>query len=606
MRRLLIVLVVLVVLFVGALLALVNGGLLPKLTNVDPGLFAMKFRAAKWAPPFGVEVDDLELQIQADGFRIRVVAEHAEGRFLPLSMARLRVAFSGITARGVAVYVQLPEPSNGTAEARLPPMDDFAPASPTPPPVFSVELTDLKDVQVREVWVDGFRYQGDIVVSGGFALVPKETLTIHPAVIALDGGVITMPSGVEAKLEPSRLTARVDDMSLAVPAEQSMVRAVDADVDLALHAPNLNFFNSLLLDDVPVSLLYGAGKVTLKVGLDGGVITEGSEVVVAPRAIGVRVPYFDIVGHASIVVKANEGRAVATLAIPEFELDMRETDKKVASGKDFKLTATVSTLDLTEVRNVDVRLLLDEARAPDLHFLDRFIPVGSGLILVGGSGLANVEASLSTRTQKARGKLALKASNIELRNRSAYIAGAADVTAILDSLDLKRGHFDLRGSNVKLTGVTVKTRQVSYKNVTMSVVATKALFAPQTEHPWEASVALGVSNLQPLMSIVSANVELPDLVVGLLNIPDVAASAELDVTKKAVRLVPMALTAKDLRVDARIQLDETKNQEMEPRGVAFVKLGPLTAGMAIDGGVVTPVIFGAPEWYAKQVENGVP
>lgn len=607
MRRLIIFLVVLVLLVIGAILALVNGKQLPKLTNLDPGVFAMDYTEAKWVWPLSVTVTNLELRIQDHGFRIRILADEAAGSFVPLEMMRKRISFTNLTAKGVSVHVRLPEDSKGTPEKLLPNMDEFAPASPTPEPIFSVELTDLKNVQVRDIWVDGFHYVGDIDVSGGFALIPKEEITLHPTDIAIDAGLIVMPSGAEAKMEPSTIKAHVEQMPLTVPADQKMLKVVNADVKLGFHAPNLNFFNSILLEDVPdVRLMYGAGDIKMDVGIDQGVVREGSEIVVAPRAIGVRVPHFDIVGNASILVKATDKKAVATLSLPEFELDSRADDKKVASGKNFKLTAQTGSLDLTEVRNVDVHLKLDNAEVPTLRFLDRFIPAGSGIILVGGTGHASVEASLSTRTQKAKGKMTIKASNIQLKNRSAYVAGAAEIIGVLDSFDMRKRNFDLSGSSVKLTNVTVKTKEISYNNVTLSAVAPKVLFAPDTDHPWEASLAMGVSNLQPLVGIVSANVEMPGIVVGLLNIPDVAASATLDVKKKEVRIVPMALTAKDLRLDAQFVMTETKKDEMEPKGAAFLKLGPLTAGMAIDGGMVTPIILGAPEWYKKQVENGVP
>ncbi len=607
LRRLLIFLAACAVLFSIASLALLNGGLLPRLTNLDPGVFTIDFGAARWRPPFGVAVEKLELKIQSDGYRIRVLADEAAGTFRPAPMRKLRVAFTDITARGVAVHVQLPEPASGTPRERLPPMADFAPATPTPEPLVSAELTDLRDVQVREVWVDGFRYVGDVGVSGGFALEPKQTLTIHPAHVTLDGGVVALPNGLEARLQPSTVSGRVDAMPLDIPAQQRMLRAVDADVKLGLHAPNLNFFNSLLFAEVPeVRLLYGAGEVTLNVRVERGVVGEGSEVIVAPRKLGVRVPHFDIVGRASIAVKALSHHAVATLSLPDFELDLRENDTLVASGAGFTLRAKAAPLDLTELRDVEVSLTLEQARAADLRFLDRFIPERSGVTLVGGTGHLSAEAALSTKTRKASGLLSLKASRLELRNRGAHVAGAAEVSAVLNSFDLRRNTFDLGGTNVKLTGVTVKAHQVAYRGVDLSAVAPRALFAPDGDHPVQASLAVGVSNLQPLMAIISANVELPGIVVGLLDIPDVAAAAELDVKRNTVTLAPMTLTARGLHVDARMVLTETAKKELEPHGAAFAKLGPFTVGLGFDGGTVTPVIFGAPEWYARQLDAGAP
>ena len=589
------------------LLVLVNGGVLQHLASYDPGVFAMSYRSARWRPPLGVSVEGLELRIQTDGFHVRIRAEAAGGTFVPSKLLRKRVAFDDVTARGVSVEVRLPDDSNGTPGERLPPIDDFAPARPTPEPVLAVELTRLREVQVREVWIDGFRYSGDIVASGGFALQPKERLWVFPAELSIDGGVVALPNGLEARFAPSHVTGELDAMPIDVPPKQEMFRALTAEVRLAFHTPNLNSFNAILFDEIPdVRLLGGAGDIELDLHVDAGVLEEGSAVRIAPRELGVRVPHFDIVGQASIDVTAKEGKAVAEVSLPRFELRTRAPDARVATGQRARLIAAVAPLDLTQVRNVDVHLELQEARSDDLSFLDRFIPAGSGITLVGGAGRAEVEATLSTRTQRARGKLSLTASDIELRNRGAVVKGAAELTAILNAFDLKRRNFDLAGTGVKLNGVTVKTREVSYKNVSLSAVAPRAFFSPETQHPVQATVAVGVSNLQPLMGIVSANVPLPGLVVALLNIPDVAGSAELDVDHDRVRLSPVALTAKGLRVDAQVTLHELADHTMEPHGVALARLGILSVGLGFDGGVVTPVLFGASQWYVGQTDAGVP
>lgn len=597
---------VLITLPVVTCFALVNGGLLAKLTNIDPGVFEMKFDSAHWHPPLSVDVQGLELKIQSEGNRVRVVIDSATATFKLQQMINGTIAFDDITAEGIAVAVQLPEPAEGTPEKSLPPMDDFAPPNKLPQPIWNVEITNIKRAQVRDLWVDGFHYSGDMIAEGGFALTPKEKLTLPSTKVTIDGGALEMPNGLEAKFEPSEVSVEVRRMPLDIPMQVEMLRAVDVGVKLKLHAPNLNYFNTVLLGELPdVRIMRGAGEIEITASVKGGVVANGSEIRIARRELGVQVPFFDIVGQASIDVKAHDGKAVARVSLPTFAVVSREgKGDTVAAGKNCSLVAVTNTLDLAAVRAVDVSLDLKEASAKDLAFLDRFIPAGSGVVLIGGAGDLNVEAQLSTKTQRAKGKLTLHASKIELQNRSARLSGAAEVIGLLNTFDLKRRHFDIMGSSIKLQNVNVITKRTTYKNVNLSAVAPKALFALETDHPIEATLAIGVSNLQPLMGIISANVELPDIVVGLLNIPNVAASADVDVRKKDVMLSPLAVTAPAIRVDAQMVLRENAKKEMEPQGSALVRAGPLTIGLGIDGGTVVPMLFGAPEWYAKQIDGG--
>lgn len=608
-RRLLILPGLVLASIVATPFALLDGGLLPLVTNLDPGVFELKFTKARWVPPLSASVEGLELKIQSEGNRVRVGVDSATTTFKPLAMLDGTIAFDDTTARGVTLAVQLPEPATGTPEKRLAPMEDFAPPNTAPRPVWKVSITNIKEAQARELWIDGFHYEGELVATGGFQLAPKETLTVSASHVTIDGGVLTMPNGLQAKFEPSEVSAELRAMPLDIPAHLEMLRAVDAAVKLKVHTPNLNYFNSVLFNELPeVRLLRGAGGIAVNAKVKGGVVENGSELNVARRELGVRVPYFDIIGHAEIDVTAGDGKAIARVSLPRFSVLERdgEEGREIAEGRHCTLVATVGTLDLTAVRAVDVSIDLKEAVARDLTFLNRFIPDGSGITVGSGNGDLQVDAQLSTKTQRAKGKLTLHARDMLLQNRGARITGAAEVIGILDSFDLKRRHFDLTGSNIKLAGVNVVTKRRTYKDVTLSAVAPKALFAPDGEHPVSATIAVGVSNLQPLMGILSANVELPDIAVALLNIPDVAASADLDVHKNEIRLSPVVATATAIRVDAQMTLQETTQKEMEPHGAALVRAGLLTIGLGFDGGIVSPVLFDAPRWYGVQTDGGVP
>ncbi|MFT3709121.1 MAG: hypothetical protein QM817_15870 [Archangium sp.] len=335
-----------------------------------------------------------------------------------------------------------------------------------------------------------------------------------------------------------------------------------------------------------------------------GIVGDGSEVKILPRRIGVRVPHFDIVGLAAVNVEAKNGRIAAQASFNDFELDATDDDLLVASGKRFSLAATTAGADLCAVPQVEVALHLEEAKAPTLKFLDRYIPEGTGIVLKGGGGRIAVDATLSTRTQRAQGKLSLRGTNVELHNRGAQVMGALEVNAVMREFDLRTRAVDLAGSELKMTDVLVSTPLERYPSVWLTAVATEARFAPGTKHPWRASLGISARNLQPLLAVVSGNLKIPRWVVGSLDLPGAAAKVELDVEGKNVSLAPLTLRTDGISVDARVVLKELPDKNLEPHGVGLLRLGPFEAGMQIDGGTITPVLLGAKQWYAAQLDGG--
>lgn len=597
---------VVALLLVAAGFALVNGKWLPRLTNFNPGVFALDYRTARWVPPFSVEAEGVDIQVQSDGYRVWITAEEASGTFEPSKMFALRVAFTDIRARGVSVRVRLPKPSEGTAEARLPRMDGLSAPGVSDPDgaSFSVQLIDLHDVRVREVWIDGYQYEGEISVSGGFTLDPLVTLRIEPSTVFIDGGVLTLPNTLEAKFEPSTISGRVRELAIDSTLTPAAFRNLDATAALAFQAPNLNLLNTALLADVPdVRVLYGSGGVSMNVSVDAGVVDDGSEVKILRRRLGVRVPHFDVVGNATVKVLAKDGHIEANATIDDFELDALDDDRLVASGKRFSLSATTTGSDLAASPQVDVTMHLEEAKAPTLTFLARYIPEGTGIVLAGGGGRIGADATLSTRTQRAEGTLTLRGTNVELHNRAARVTGALELKAVVRDYDLRTRSMNLGGSELKLTDVLVSTPLDRFQSVWLTALATDARFAPGTARPWKVSLGVSARNVQPLLALISGSLKIPRW-VGSLDLPGAAAHVELQVEGKNVSLSPLTLRTDGLSLDARLVLTELPDKTFEPHGVGLLRVGVFEAGIQIDGGTITPVLIGGRQWFAEQLDGG--
>lgn len=581
------------------------------LLNLAPEQVQVKFsRASMWVP-FHLEVDGLELSIQDPAVQVFVAADHATGTLHPLAALDRHVFITDIVGQGVALRVrersdEAPDPARA---ALLPPIPGFPdPRKKVPPdppiPVALLPLIELSNLTVhdlREVWVDEYHYQGAIEVHGGFALQPLQHLSLEPSTVEIDGGTVEFRAKAPLAVAPSRVEAAVERFPLDAVTPEAFAK-LSAHVQLNAHVRSSRWLNRYLVGVPGIEILEGAGALEIDLAIKGGALSPDSHFRVTSPHVVVRLPYVDVSGATIITGDVHQDRPRLHLAISHVRGEQRVDHRVVLNSGQFDLHALGSSTDLTKPFLLDVDLDVRRARAPQLVFLNEYIPDAVGLKVYAGEGTIHGKVALSTRTNHAHGALTIEADSIVLKNRGAMLSGRARVDGVLADLDLQHRHLDFTGSRVSLSNVGVATRGKTYRDFSFELHAEKALFKPQSL--WDAKVSLGCSNLLPALGVLSANFELPGILEAFANIPKVRAQGELIVRDHSISLQGLSLDGQGLNARADFELLERGPREastLAPYGSVLVKVPALSVGLDLQGPKVVPILVGAEEWYTRAV-----
>lgn len=176
--------------------------------------------------------------------------------------------------------------------------------------------------------------------------------------------------------------------------------------------------------------------------------------------------------------------------------------------------------------------------------------------------------------------------------------GDADVTGGM----LYERAMDLSGSTLSLEGATLKAGKRSWPHLWLRAVADPCLLTPNGKLMWSARLALGASNLAPLLAIVSANAPLPAGLGLFADSANVKVEASLMVREDSVELPRVVLTSQNVRLEGALVLREVSQEDprLEPWGSVLAHAGVFSAGVEFDGPRVSVVLGDLQRWSERR------
>ena len=200
------------------------------------------------------------------------------------------------------------------------------------------------------------------------------------------------------------------------------------------------------------------------------------------------------------------------------------------------------------------------------------------------------------------GVLDLTASDVTVKNRSATINGKLLVHGLLNSLNANTGAMDLSGSTIAIEGATLQAQGRTWPKLWLRAAADPCLLSPKGDIVWSTKLAVGSSNLQPLLAIVSANAPLPGVLGMFTDSPNVKLEATMLVRADRIELPKLSLTSQNVRVEGALTLRESSANDprLEPWGAVVAHAGALSAGVQLDGPKISVVLGDLQRWTAER------
>jgi hypothetical protein len=398
-----------------------------------------------------LRLDDVEFDVHFAAFTRRgFEADHVHGR--------------GITFR---LRQRLASPPSSPDEVSdLPPIDGLPPYSMKPPPepdpgyyddsqyrLWHAHLEDIVADDVREIWIDHARFEGNMRIGGRFDFHPQRRVDIGPVRIDVREGSVRSGVGVLAdKLAGAAVRVTERPFDARVAHGMDIVRAFDVSADLSAVCPDVAH--------IPITWPAGvtvAGAVDihrLGVELRAGRLEAGTRIdAELPSAVGSRGEHRFV---GSLVVQGAVAADAAGSRL-DFHAELGGVDiaREAAPTRGgprpsgvflhvprVAVTGDGRALDLVDLLS-DLHLLVDvpDGELPDVQALSEFVPATTPLILRHGRG--HVAAHLETwrAEQRAAGHAHLGVDGLDMTLARMRMSGRASADASIGSFPWSTSHI---------------------------------------------------------------------------------------------------------------------------------------------------------------------
>lgn len=572
----------------------------PSLASLDPQTFRMAFRAYTLVPGI-VHVSDFRVQGQDRFVQWEVTVPHARAKIdLPaLASQKLRIE----RATGGDVSFRLRAKREGAelekVAAHLPVIEGYGPAildpaafpvRPRMPHPWWVELGDL-DFDVKELWVDEVRYQGQAHASGDWRIRPDHDVEVNPAHLIFHDGTLTRRGVTAAGQVKGTLDASLSLFDPRAVPGAAILEYLDADAKLTLsEVPP-----ALLTGFTDIVALSGPGaEVRIDTRIQKGVVQDGSAVRFALTE-----------AHAEVGELAVGGDLTAEIVAPA----AGEGFTWSASAKGVSVSApSAARGDLVHAGALSIRtssegrdlralklpkkgsLSLSNATVPDVRRWDAFIPAPLELKLQGGKAEAKLDLALDFEKVSASGAFGFNAHELKVRQGEREFHGALEAKVRLGNLSLTRARIDgssiaLKGMRLIGTGGKLWSARVDVKKGRLNL-RHRAIF--------EGQIAASLSDGKPLVKSFLSDLGAPRWTHGLApNHVRVSSNVALGKSLFAFDGVDAKIGRAKLVATGRLQPGDS-------RAAAHLSMGILKLGLELEAGEPRLKTFASRGWYEKK------
>ncbi|MDB4946187.1 MAG: hypothetical protein JWP97_5721 [Labilithrix sp.] len=293
--------------------------------------------------------------------------------------------------------------------------------------LFTVRLENVTANDLRDVWIDGMRWQGHADVTGGFLLKPIREVHVDDAHVVVKSGAITIVKRTVFEPIAGTIDLSVKTFDPRYTDAPSMFRHVVLKTDLTGKTPDLaNLPRGMFR---PATVGGAVDWRSLVFRLADGKAQPGTRVDAT-----VMNAFFDsdeqrVAAHLTLLADVRDaGGAQLGFRVEARDVKATRADHEPAAPRApvslltvplLTITADARRLDIAEpLADLHVAGTFADAEVPDLHGYEVYLPVAlrKQLFLTGGRARAkgDVEVWLADRNARARGSLEAAGIDVSL------------------------------------------------------------------------------------------------------------------------------------------------------------------------------------------------
>jgi hypothetical protein len=488
--------------------------------------------------------------------------------------------------------------------------EDLYPPRPRPRDPWHVRITGVQLDDVREVWIEEVRFAGQARVAGGFDVRARQRVEVQPSRVEIEKGSLALGGGANARPifadARGRVDAHIEPYAPHRTQGWEVLRLTSGRANLEGQVRSLAFLDVFFRETRWVDLRFAGGRTTVDFRLRRGQILPDSRLEARPDGITVAFLDYRAVGDGTVrwwVEKGDrepEGRI--SLALDRFQIQRQGYGRPHVRGRGLKIEAASREPrigGLFQPRWVTIDM--PGAEVPDLRFYNAYLPGRSGLALTGGSGRMSARFRAAAPEWIGSGEIRLAARELGARFEDRRLRGNLEMRTLLRRADLQEKRFDISGSKIDLTDVTLLDGGSSGEGAGAPpgrwwarAHLDRAVLTPGDPVFLRARLESTLSDTRPLFALVApaGRGKVLRWVDDLLDIQGVGAVADLTVGPSLLKVDRLAVAGGKAQVQGRFRMAAG-----QPRGILYAEWGRLDVGVELADGKRDWKILKPRRWF---------
>lgn len=566
---------------------------LPGLLNRQPDRLLFSLDSAWMIVPGRLHVNGLRIDGTDEEAAWTVSAEHAVGDIALGALPQCIFRTTSLEGWGVTFQYRAIEPRDIVRK----PLDER----------WRVDLRGMHVREVLEVSYNEHRVTGQASVDDGHIRLDGPHFDaaglVQVSDLDLVRGTRPLATGIHGEM---RLT--VDGLDRRGNLGLAVFHAISGQATLAAELEGLSFLD-FYLADVPWLRLKGDGRMEADVSMAQGEFLPGSTIDATVPEMTVDILGWQVTGACALQLHVDPvpfvGGTALALGFRHFEFTADGGAHPLLEGEGFRVEAFTPDARLDRpFSSFDAVFELPESDIVNLSPYDALLPDGMDMDidLSGQGGRVRGHLEATSMDHSAKGDLWLVHPDVGVMLGTVALRGDVRAHARVSNGAIEQGVFDLTGSTVDLTDVSIRT-QGTDEDVSEGWHAGIAL-------PWarvhtgaattfSADIDLACRDSAPFVTVFGSQRHLPGWARALLTVQDLSGSARL-------QLGAGRMEVHDMHIEGRgyeVMVDLVRRRAMN-HGQLFMRMGPLSLGLGVDGLERHIQVLRSRHWYERRVAEG--
>ncbi|HYN22797.1 MAG TPA: hypothetical protein VE078_17685 [Thermoanaerobaculia bacterium] len=546
-----------------------------------------------------VQAERLRMTFPSRRASLEILADRATGRIDLPALLRREVRLDGLKAEGGRLRLSQAEPE---LQAR----------SASGRGRWSARLTNARLDGEGEVSLEDFELQGGLQAAGNMVWSGGE-LAIDRVAVDFAAGRLQARGATVAHGLALRGDVRVARFSPGEVKGLEILRLVSGRAKVDGSVASLGFLKPYLAKASWLTL-DGDGTLHADLLLSGGRLLPGSRFAVKPASLRTEFLLSRATGSAAMtgIVEGRKGGDELDVGVrfDRFEVAAREprNARPHIRGRGLRMSLVTRDLDLSRPGNdIRARIDLPAADVNDLTFYNVYLPPGSGLEIVSGSGRLSLWLEMETAQGTGRGEVSLESPSLGVRLNDVELAGAMKLKAPLVSPDLRQLRFALDGTRLAMDRVALHEIGVDAAGERSSEAAPADWWARlelarasmDFGQPLSlaGTVRLSMKDSGLLLALFSRRKRFLGWFQDLLTVEDIRAQGNLRLDRGALVLNPLIATGQKLELRTKLRFSRDRRH-----GFLYIRHGRKAVGIELLDGKRDYRLIRPLEWFQNSGE----